>query len=206
MRNFLLTAALLSLSSSAVAGIFSWTDASGNIVYGDSPPDTVAAKAVEPPKLTILENFANRYEDPNKPTKSTSNTAQSSQKVNANSASSRVEITKPYTSLKIIAPKADQSIRANDGDVTIAISTEPKLRKGDTVLVYLNGVEAARSSTRVANLKGLDRGEHQLSLTIKNAAGNPMIQSEQISFYVAKNSVITNKNKPYNPYDDDPSQ
>ena len=206
MRKFLLIAVLLSTHTTLSAGIFSWTDASGNVVYGDSPPDTVVATSFEPPKLTILENFAKRYETPNQTSRRSSSSGTDNKTNSANRPVNRKEAIHRYKSVSIIAPKADQSIRANDGDVSVMLSTSPKLRKGDSVTVYLNGEEHSTVESRVANLSNLDRGEYQLSVEIRNASGQLLNKSEEINFNVVKNSVLTNKTKPYNPYETDPSQ
>jgi len=206
MRNFLLVASLLLVSTSLSAGIFSWTDASGNIVYGDSPPDKTVAKAVAPPKLTILENFANRYEDPKKPSSEINFSLPGKQTSKSLDTANRKKIDNPYKAVSIIAPKANQSIRANDGDVSIAASTSPKLRPDDKLVIYLNGQVVASGKSRVANLSNLDRGEYQLLLEVQNAEGLSLIKSSEINFNVLRNSVLTNKTKPYSPYEDDPSQ
>lgn len=204
MWKFLLIATVLCAQSTLSAGIFSWTDASGNIVYGDAPPDTVVAKPVAPPKLTILENFANRYEDPNAPRPS--NATKSGNRITHSIRSVKRREVNPYTALKIIAPKAGQGIRANDGDASVALSMTPKLRSGDNVLIHLNGQQHSSVRSSVANLSGLERGEHKLSVEIKNAAGESLMKSAEINFTILKNSVITNKKKPFNPYEDEPSQ
>ena len=206
MRKFLLIAILLSIQSTLSAGIFSWTDTSGNVVYGDSPPDTVVATTVAPPKLTILENFGTRYEDPNKSSNRATFRGADKKENNKKWHGNRVEASQLYKSVSIIAPKADQSIRANDGDVSVMLSMSPKLRKGDRVVIYLNGAEHSTVESRVANLSNLDRGEYQLSVEIRNASGQALNKSEEIGFNVIKNSVLTNKTKPYNPYETDPSQ
>lgn len=205
MRKLLLIAVLLSIHTALSAGIFSWKDASGNIVYGDAPPDTVVAKPVAPPKLTILENFATRY-DTQKDSSSRTLESNSSRKKNSVNTPKKRVYKQPYKSISIIAPKADQSIRADDGDVSVALSTSPKLRDGDVVVIFLNGSEHSRATSRVANLSNLDRGEYQLSAEIRNSSGRLLKKSEEISFNVLKNSVLTNKNKPFNPYEVDPSQ
>lgn len=206
MRDFLLAVSLLLAHSSLSAGIFSWTDSSGNIVYGDSPPDTAVAKAVAPPKLTILENFGNRYEDQTKPSSRINFSLPNKQPSKSVGSASSKKIDNPYKAVSIIAPKANQSIRANDGDVSIMASTSPKLRADDKLLIYLNGQVVASGKSRVANLSNLDRGEYQLLLEIQNSQGQSLIKSSQINFNVLRNSVINNKQKPYSPYDDDPSQ
>jgi len=206
MWKTLLLATVLFTHATLSAAIFSWTDASGNIVYGDSPPDSAVAKSVAPPKLTILENFANRYTDENTLSRRSGNTSLESNASQSKSGNKGRFVKAPYTALKIIAPKADQLIRANDGDVSIALSTSPKLRAGDKVIIHLDGQLHSSIKSRVANLSGLERGEHKLMVEIKSASGESLLKSGEIRFNVLRNSVITNKKKPYNPYDGDPSQ
>ena len=154
MRNSLLVVALLLIQSPLWAGIFSWVDASGNIVYGDNPPEAVAAEPIVPSKLTILENFANRYED----------SANSSRSVNARlvakeavkSPLAQKAVINAYSSLAIIAPKPNQLIRASDGDVSVAVSMSPNLKGGDTLVLFLNGQEHSRVKSRVINLNNLE--------------------------------------------------
>lgn len=194
MQRFLLITVLLLSYSTLSAEIFSWVDASGNTVYGDSPPENVAAESVAPPELTVLENFANRYADqatpdPVKTSSSNVNTAQT--------AMPKAGV-RPYKRLKIIAPKPNQSIRADDGDISVAVLTTPKLRGGDSLVIYLNDQEHARAKSRVANLSDLERGEYQLAVEIQNANGQSLIRSTTMHFNVQKNSVI--KRPSLNPY------
>ncbi len=206
MRNFLLVISLLLAHSTLSAGIFSWIDSSGNLVYGDNPPDIAVAKPVAPPKLTVLENFANRYEDPKKSSSRRSLGSSGAEKARSGFSFTSKTTKRKYSDVSIIAPKANQSIRANDGDVSIAASTSPKLQSGDQVVMYLNGQEQVRGKSRVANLSNLDRGEYKLVVEIQSAEGESLIKSSEISFNVLRNSVITNKTKPYSPYEEDPSQ
>ncbi len=205
MRKIFLLATVLLVHSTSTAGIFSWIDASGNTVYGDNPPDTAVAQAVAPPKLTILENFANRYEDLAS-TNSSGGSSRRAAETGGGMTFTKKVVDRPYTALKVIAPKADQSIRANDGDVSIALSLSPKLRPGDKVVIYLNGERQTSIRSRVANLTNLGRGEYKLLLEIQNKNGESLLKSSETSFNVLRNSVLTNKTKPYNPYQDDPSQ
>ena len=195
MRNFLLVVALLLIQPPLWAGIFSWVDASDNIVYGDNPPEAVAAEPIVPSKLTILENFANRYED----------SANTSRSVNARlvakeavkSPLAQKAVINAYSSLAIIAPKPNQLIRASDGDVSVAVSMSPKLKGSDTLVLFLNGQEHSRVKSRVINLNNLDRGEYTLTTEIQSANGHSLLRSDKISFIVQRGSTI---NKPYNPY------
>lgn len=191
MRNLILIAiAVTSQIGVAVAGIYSWTDESGNQMYGDTPPENVAATVIAPPKLTILEGFATRYKDT-----SNSEFETSEGPLAKTNTSSEESI---YTEIKVIAPKSGQAIRANDGDVSVALSLSPKLRSGDQIVIALDGKEISRGSSRVANLTNLDRGDHSLEVSVVNRAAKTLVTSGVMTFTVLRNSALINK--PYNPY------
>lgn len=188
MRNILLLALCVVVQTASAGGIYSWTDESGNLVFGDSPPESVVAKPINPPKLTVLENFSTRY----KTNAGVVNTRGTSTTAPAKSTS-----TDYYKSLKLIAPKPEQVIRANDGDVSVALTLSPKLRAGDNVVIKLDGVEKYRGTQRVANLSNLSRGSHQLEVSIVDRK-NTVLKSSGASFSVLRASALNKK--PFNPY------
>ena len=196
MRNLLMIAiAVTSQAVIAAGSIYSWTDESGNLIYGDTPPDNISAEVIDPPKLTVLEGFSTRYQ---------TDSVTSSQPASTSAPKSNAPAKKVvYTELKVIAPKKDQAIRANDGDVSIALGLSPKLRPGDKIVISLDGKEFSRGTSRVANLSNLDRGEHTLIVSVVNRAARSLISSEAVTFNVLRNSALINK--PYSPYPDDPN-
>lgn len=189
MRNILLLTLCVVVQAASAGGIYSWTDESGNLVYGDSPPESVVAKPVDPPKLTILENFSGRY---NTDTGVVNTRGTASTKDAAPAAPSY------YKSLTLIAPKAGQVIRANDGDVSVALTVSPKLRPGDNIVMKLDGVEKYRGTQRVANLSNLGRGTHQLEISIVDRANTVLTSNGVVSFSVLRASALIPK--PKNPY------
>jgi hypothetical protein len=190
MRNFLLLVAGVCSPGILMAAIFSWTDSSGNLIYGDSPPQGVTAKPLTPPKLTVLEGFANRYEDPTEVKKA---------KTAKNKAVVKAPVATIYKELKIIAPKQGQGIRANDGDVSVALSFSPKLQQGDKIVFTLDGKELMQGVSKVANMTNLDRGEHILTVSIVSKSSKKLITSEELKFSVLR--AIATKKKPFNPYE-----
>lgn len=193
MRNILLLALCAVMQTASAGGIYSWTDESGNLVFGDSPPDSVVAKPVDPPKLTVLENFSTRYNTSAGVvnTRGTSNNAP------------KPATTDYYKSLNLIAPKPEQVIRANDGDVSVALAFSPKLRAGDNIVIKLDGVEKYRGSQRVANLSNLSRGTHQLDVSIVDRT-NTVLMSSGASFSVLRASAL--QKTPFNPYSTESNQ
>ena len=194
MRNLLLIAiAVTSQAVMAAGGIYSWTDESGNLIFGDSPPSTVSATPIDPPKLTVLEGFSSRYK-----TDPVSNEKETMASTPKSSEPGKKTV---YSEIKVIAPKKGQSIRANDGDVSVALTLSPKLRSGDRIVITLDGKEFSRSTSRVANLTNLDRGEHTLMVSVVNKAARTLVSSEIVTFNVLRNSALINK--PYSPYPED---
>ena len=189
MRNFLLLVIGLSSPSILMAAIFSWTDQSGNTIYGDTPPQGVTAKSIDPPKLTILEGFGQRYDAPRVVT--------SSKPKSSDTEETSTE-TAQYESIKVIAPKQGQAIRANDGDVSFAISVSPKLKSGDNVIFTLDGAEVQRGALTVANMTNLDRGGHSLTVSVVDNTSSTLITSETINFSVLRASAL--KKAAFNPY------
>ncbi|PWQ98810.1 DUF4124 domain-containing protein [Leucothrix arctica] len=189
MRNYLLLILGACAPSILMAGMFSWTDKSGNLVFGDTPPQGVTAIPLNPPKLTVLEGFADRYQ-----------AAETEMK--AKPPASRAVVSKPkvvvYEQLNVIAPKQSQAIRANDGDVSVALSFSPKLRPGDKIVFNLDGKEVLTGTSKVANMTNLDRGSHTLTVSIINRLSRKLISSEAIKFVVLRSTTLNKK--PLNPY------
>lgn len=194
MRNFFLLAVGILSPGIIMAAIFSWTDPSGNLIYGDTPPLGVTAKELNPPKLTVLEGFAERYESSSKGTKAKESSGKQLSKKSAASV---------YKALNVIAPKQGQAIRANDGDVSIALSIAPKLRVGDKIVFNLDGQEVKQGTTKIVTLTNLDRGTHVLTVSIIDRSSNNLITSDKVEFSVLR-ATVANK-KPFNPYDNDQS-
>jgi len=190
MRSYFTILALLfaSLTSFAYAdGVYKWKDRFGKTQYGDKPPQGTKAEAFKPPPITVIDNYGKQW-TPTSASRQASQNTSTSARSSSNSSGA-------YSSLKIIAPKADQAIRANDGDVSLMIGIEPKLQKGHSVAVFLDGKQVSNSPSRAVNLPNLDRGAHQVYAEIRDAHNNNIISSPAISFTVLRHSVLLNKNK-----------
>lgn len=173
-------------------GFYKWIDASGNTQYGDQPPPGVNAKPIKMPAITVIENYAEQWKpleldnDSTTDSKSQQNTSNNE----ANSAS--------YDVFEFIAPKSNQAIRANDGDVSAMISVKPPLKKGHTIAFYLDGKEVSKGKSRTSNFKNLPRGEHTVSAKITDKSGR-VVKSSSASFTVLRFSKLLNTNALSNP-------
>ncbi|HKM36237.1 MAG TPA: DUF4124 domain-containing protein [Thiopseudomonas sp.] len=74
-----------------------------------------------------------------------------------------------YEMLRILVPEPDATIRANDQQLIVTVSSEPSLHAGHRYRFILDGQpvgEATRSP--VLQLKGVERGTHILAVEIIN--------------------------------------
>ncbi len=170
-------------SATMAEGFYKWKDARGNIQYGDRPPANVKAQPMNMPKLTVIENYGEQWKPlsfPKEPDPYQQDAVAAS-----------------YTSLKFIAPKANQPIRANDGDVSAMISLKPPLKGGHVIAFSLDGKEVAKGSSRTNNFSNLPRGDHSVSVKVMDKNGK-VLKSESVSFTVIRFSKLIQK-KPVKP-------
>lgn len=179
------SSALLLCSTSLQADVFKWKDRYGKTQYGDQPPRGVKAQRVTMPALTVIENYGQQWrpvddaglEDNEPQDDNTAPTAGS------------------YRSLTILAPKAGQGIRANDGDVTVMLSSDPRLKSGHSIVLFLDGKQVSNGTARAVNLPNLDRGEHSIRAEIRDAYNHVLADSGSLTFTVLRHSVLLNKTR-----------
>ena len=149
---------LLTIALPVTADIFQYTDAQGNRVYTDLPPQNKETSSVKLPA-------ANSVYIPTTP--SSNNRFDKSQAATAN---------QPYSLLELQNLPTEEAIRSNNGSFTVAVAIEPTLA-GQHRLQLLIDVQpygTASRSTHIA-VQNLDRGEHRLSVQV--LAGQHIIQT-----------------------------
>lgn len=172
MRYWIVVAISFSFFSVVVGDtVFSWKDTKGIVHYGDSPPDSVKAKAVVLPELTVLKDYGKQY----KPVLTTKEQGFEKKKNKAT-----------YTQFSILAPKNKQAIRANDGDVTVMLSLKPKLLPKHQLSIFLDGKQMMEGDLRMINLTNLNRGEHSVYAIIKGEKGKEISKSKVVVFTVIR--------------------
>ena len=174
---------ILSQSAVHADGFYKWKDARGNTQYGDRPPANVNAQPMELPKITIIDNYADQW----KPMKfdeqqSEVQTETKSQAKNDN-----------YIRLAFLAPKQNQAIRANDGDVSAMVSIKPPLKKGHQLVFSIDGKAMQKGTSRTQNFSNLDRGSHTIAVNVIDEKGKTL-KSSSVVFNVLRASPL-NKGK-----------
>lgn len=135
------------------AAIYTYIDAQGERVFTDSPPqnqqtETVhIAPANQMPAVPVVKVLKAPPLEQDSP------------------ESSRQR----YQVLRILTPVPDATIRANDRQLIVTVSSEPALQEGHRYRLILNG-EAMGEPSRspVFPLQNIDRGTHQLAVEILN--------------------------------------
>ncbi|WP_020396205.1 DUF4124 domain-containing protein [Thiolinea disciformis] len=167
------------LTCPALAEVYRWTDAQGNTIFGDQPPESARAQAVELPPLTIADSFNNK-----KAEDKATVTAISKPVEEADSTSQ--ETNKSYTNFSISAPSADETIRANGGSVALQLNIKPELQKGHGIVVYLDGKQVGKTSSTSFTLSEVTRGSHSVFAVLHDAKDKVLTNTESVSFQVLR--------------------
>lgn len=176
MRIPLFTITLL-FSLAATAEIYSWKDANGNTVFGDTPPEAKQAEKIESRPLTVIPS----YKDPELEKQDDAKKEDKDDSEN-------------YESFEIAYPSDDATIRSNDGNVNISLDLSPSLQSSHRVFVYLDGkkINEEGSGSLSASLNNLDRGTHSIFAVVRTENGDVLINSNTVKFHVQRNSIINN--------------
>lgn len=140
---------LLAIALPVTAEIFQYTDAQGNRVYTDLPPQNKEASSVKLPTAnTVYMPAAPRSR--NRPDKNEA-----------------ADATQPYSLLELQNLPTEEAIRSNSGSFTVAIAIEPRLANQHRLQLLIDGKPygAASRSTHIT-VHNLDRGEHRLSVQV----------------------------------------
>ena len=147
----------------AAGDVYRSVDESGNVVFTDKPsPD---AEKVEIDEVQTIDRGATPEFNYTPPPS---------------------EAQSPYSSVAITSPANDETLSSNDGNVSVSVSVEPRLRPGHIVVLYMDGSSVAEGAGSF-NLTNLDRGTHTLTAVVK-AGGNEVIKSAPVSFTVQRHS------------------
>jgi hypothetical protein len=169
MRTLLLIVGLLVSLVAWPQEIYRWVDKDGIVHYADQPgaPDAVlvpyAGLGTAPQESAPPDLY--QSEPPARP---------------AGPA---------YQSLRITSPAADESFYGADATVSVQLELDRDLRPGDKLVVFIDGKRAPEFSGMSTTLTGLSRGTHFLRAAVVDGAGNVVITSPQLNFYLRQAST-----------------
>jgi len=167
----LLITFLLALPMTLSAQIYKTTDEHGNVVYTDAPP-------------------------------STSNSSEKVQLNRTNTSSPPPEVVRPAPpapqeepeetrySAEITSPPNETTIAMGPGNFTVSAKVRPSLAAGESLQLLIDGAPRGEPQTEpLWNLTNVFRGQHDLTVMVLDADGQPLATSEPVRVYVFRPST-----------------
>ena len=170
-------------SSAQASTIYSWTDENGVVHFTDQPqtPDATAYP------LSVTEVSGN--------------IEQTADTIAAQTTDIAVveEPAKTITTVSLVSPMHEQTIRNNEGIINIHAVTNSKLNNQTQAQLVLDGVVKGDPQTELTwTLDNVDRGSHQLQIQLVKG-GKVIASSDSITVYLHRATVKANKPKPVQP-------
>ncbi len=146
------------------ADIYKWVDDNGSVHFSDKPrpgAETITlppTQTYSPPKAT----------EPLPPVPEIT-----------------PQTTATYTKLMIVQPQDQETLRSNQGILSVISRVEPELNTGDKLQLIYDGSPVGPPQTEPAfTLKQVYRGSHTLQLQIVNEAGAVIASSDTITIFM----------------------
>jgi Domain of unknown function (DUF4124) len=164
---------LLSGTGSAVAGtMYRWVDDQGVVHYSDTP---------QPGAQRMQMDSAQTYKAP--PVQS------SSRAITAGPAAASPA--SAYQSCRISQPAAEQSFFAPES-ISVIVSLEPGLQRGDALVVTVDGVPLKVGTDGTGfRLTDPGRGSHTVNAAVQGADGKATCTAEPVTFNVERPSLLS---------------
>jgi len=102
-----------------------------------------------------------------------------------------------YSSVRIASPRSGEVLWSTGGLLSVSVSTQPKLRRGHSLIIYLDGqqVDSLAGSVRQTELTNVFRGEHTLRSEVQDRGGRVIAEGNSVAFTVKQTST-QNPNNP----------
>jgi len=161
----LLICLLLSLALPASAQIYKYTDANGNTVFTDQPPEGQATQNVELPKTNSVS-----MPPPSLP---------------VTTPPPPVDKAAPYSTLQLTGIPDNEAMRANNGSFSVGVDIQPRLASNHRLRLLLDGKPHGQpNSGPRLHVSNADRGEH--SLAVEVLSGEQSIQQSATSIFTVQ--------------------
>jgi hypothetical protein len=162
----LLACLLLALSLPAAAQIYSYTDANGNRVFTNEPPQGSDAQAVQLNPTNTISG---------QPSSTNNNATPNDNGMNA-----------PFSQLQLTGLPSDEAMRANNGTFSVGVDSTPPLGANQQLQLILDGQAYGQpSSNPPLPLNNIPRGEHTLAVQVLSG-GQSIQQSSPVNFTVQR--------------------
>ncbi|WP_339490915.1 DUF4124 domain-containing protein [Pseudomonas sp. EL_65y_Pfl2_R95] len=175
----LIACLLLAAALPVSAQIYKYTDANGNTVFTNEPPDGAKTETIELPETNTVDMQA-----PKAP-------------INDQSSEPAVQAQASYQVLELTGLPDEAALRANNGTFSVGVNIQPRLSSAHRLQLLLDGKPYGEpSNVPRLQLNNVDRGEHSLAVQVISTSGTVQ-QSDTISFTVQR--VNTNNSPAFAP-------
>lgn len=167
-------------AGAAQSKIYKTVDEHGNVVFTDIPPredESAEQIIVETPNSFAVEEALG----PRDQWVVESDTA----------ADETQEPAFSYKSLEIKSPQDDEAIRENMGNVTVVGVASPRLQRGHSIRLLMDGQPLQEGKQSQFALEEVDRGTHSLALEIIDDRGQVLIRSDDSIFHLQRYRIPT---------------
>ncbi len=162
----------------AQTGVYKWVEPDGTVTFTDQSRPGAEKIEIQPPQTVPPPEAVRRA---------------------LKAGSARAEQAAPgiaYTQFAIVSPSDDESVRSNNGDISIALSLEPALHADHAIVVSMDGQAIGKGSSTSLQLQNLPRGTHTVQATVVDAAGAELIRTETVSFHVLRRRLPSPREAP----------
>ncbi len=180
MKRLLMIALPVALAAGPLAAseIYRTTDADGNVVFTDDPPND-DAEPVELDPLTTVEPVEG---DPDAAVTGSSGASDDKPDTPSNGISG----------ISIAYPENEKGIRHNGGNVPFEVALQPDgatLPRGHQVEIILDGEVRGRAASTQVTVSTVNRGPHTVRARIIDNSGQTRYESDSVKFYLLRKAL-----------------
>ena len=165
--RYLCLSLLLCLPLVGHCAVYKWKDKQGNVHYSDKPHP--GAKRIKlPPSSTYTPRPLPKQQP----------------------GQQQAGALRSYKSITVIQPENEATIRNNQGLVSVAVSLEPALMTGDSVVLLYDGKPVGEPQRTTAfTIDGVYRGTHTVSAQVVDGKGKVIGESNTVTFHMHRPRV-----------------
>ena len=211
--NFALTAVVLLLSQLSHAEVYKTTTSEGQVVYTDNI-NTAYQYNKSSKNISVLDKLPTQSQVSSTTTQpATTSTSLNNQVNNAASKAADIRLPDSLTGrlstqsisasqqgdyvLKIVSPKAGQTLRRGSQPIEINVALTPSLKTGDRIVYQLNNQTLAtmKATSYTIATTTLDPNPYTITVRVENVLGEVIAQDTRAINLISNNVLYQKKRK-----------
>ena len=210
--NFALTAVVLLLSQLSHAEVYKTTTSEGQVVYTDNI-NTAYQYNKSSKNISVLDKLSTQSQVSSTTQPATTSTSLNNQVNNAASKAADIRLPDSLTGrlstqsisasqqgdyvLKIVSPKAGQTLRRGSQPIEINVALTPSLKTGDRIVYQLNNQTLAtmKATSYTIATTTLDPNPYTITVRVENVLGEIIAQDTRAINLISNNVLYQKKRK-----------